>query len=203
MNTALPAQFRADDESDDAWSAYLTYRELGPGRTLAAAYRAHIARFESPSGPQRPEKARLHPPTVPGSWKRWRTRYDWDGRARDYDDGVELATQTARTQAIATQADEWAQRRAQAREAEWELSERLRAKALQMLGKLDLDAQDAQPVTPFGVAKLVEVSSKLARLATGMETERVSGTTLPTTPDDLSQLSDEQLEELARARRTK
>lgn len=202
MNTALPAQFRADDESDDAWSAYLTYRELGPGRTLAAAYRAHLARFETGSGPQRPEKARLHPPTVPGSWKRWRTRYDWDGRARDYDDGVELATQTARTQAIATQADEWVQRRAQAREAEWELSEKLRAKAVAMLAKLDPDSEDL-PVTPFGVAKLIEVSSKLARLATGMETERVSGTTAPPVPDDLSELTDAELEELARAQRGK
>ena len=200
MNTDLTPQHRDDRESDEAWAAYLTFRDLGPGRTLAAAYRAHVARQSGGAGLKRPEKGRSEAPTVPGSWKRWRVQWDWDGRAHAYDEQTETVVQAARTSAIQSHAQDWASRRVEQKEADWRLSVALRQKAEQMLGRLDLDAPDAD-ISVGALTKLVETATKLGRLASGMETDRTGTLPVPALPEDLSQLTDEELEELERAHR--
>lgn len=200
MNTALTAQTRDSRESDEAWAAYLLYRDLGPGRTLAAAYRAHVARHSGGPGPKRPEKGRSEAPTVPGSWKRWRVQWDWDGRAHAYDEQTEATVQAARTDAIVAHAQDWAARRAEQKEADWRISVALRSKAEQMLGRLDLDAPDAD-ISVGALTKLVETATKLGRLAAGLETDRTGNLPVPALPEDLTQLSDAELEELERAHR--
>lgn len=200
MTTELTPQTRAARESAEAWAAYLAFRDLGPTRTLAAAYRAHLAQQNEQSGPNRPEKVLFLPPSVPGSWKRWRAQFDWDGRVHAYDRQTETAVQAARTTAIQSHAHDWAARRVEQKEADWRLSVALRQKAEQMLGRLDLDAEDAD-ISVGALTKLVETATKLGRLAAGMETDRTGTLPVPALPEDLSQLTDEELEELERAHR--
>lgn len=71
---------RQPDEPSKAFAGFVIYRDLGPGRTLDAAFKA--------SDPKRQDK-------VPhGGWTRWFSIHSWKARATAYDselDRVRLA----------------------------------------------------------------------------------------------------------------
>jgi hypothetical protein len=71
-------------ESSRAYAAFCVYRDLGPGRTLTAAYRQASGR----------EKA-----VPPGQWTGWYQDQEWRRRADEYDAKIEADTRRERERA--------------------------------------------------------------------------------------------------------
>lgn len=73
---------RRNGESARAYVAFCAYRDLGPSRSLSAAYGQHKGI----------EKAAV---TVPGAWTRWSVKFRWVERAEAWDADVEKKQQAA------------------------------------------------------------------------------------------------------------
>lgn len=69
------------DEPDETYARFLMYRNLGPGRTLLAAYCVHIASFRNASTVGKRQK----PQEVPGHWGNDSARWKWGDRATAWD----------------------------------------------------------------------------------------------------------------------
>ncbi len=139
---------------------------------------------------------------------RWSSRWQWVARAKAYDEHLELLDLVAKQKATEAAATKWAERRAEQREAEWQLSEQLIVKAREMLTwplaqsiveeTTDDDDQSlkqtviVKPVrwSMADVPRILETASKLARLSTEMETSRELIELLNIDP---SNLTDEEL----------
>ncbi len=103
---------RQPREGDEAFAAFLAYRDLGPRRTH--------------------EATRLHLGKRPGYLKpieRWSTLRDWRLRASAWDDHL----QAERDKVAAEEAAKWERRRLRALEQNWELCQSIRARIAQML----------------------------------------------------------------------
>lgn len=179
--------FRQAGESDVAYQAARIYFELGPERSLEAV-RQRLGK----------SKALM---------ERWSTRFHWVDRAASFDDHLARQRQAAMEHAERADVEKWATRRAEQREREWQLSERLIEKATQMLNfpLQQVEKQDGDKVTIIrparwsfaDAAKLLDTAAKAARLAAEMETERTAHSV---TVEQLATMSLEQLEEEARKR---
>ena len=77
-----------EDESPQAFRAFVFYRDLGLERSLNKAYRASI-------GDETGEKA------ANGTWDRWSSEYDWVERSRAYDSHVDALRRNARERKLA------------------------------------------------------------------------------------------------------
>jgi hypothetical protein len=134
--------------------------------------------------------------SVPFFLKRWFKQYQWRERAMQYD-----IMQDRQVQVL------WSRRRRDQREKEWELSTRLIAKAEAMLqfpltrvSKEETLANGKTKITiiePAGwrladIPRMLGVASKLARLASGMETE-----ILNTNPETIDEQIARELQRLA------
>lgn len=137
--------------------------------------------------------------------------WEWIRRAAAYDEWVLRTEQQARERAIAVEAQKWAQRRSEWKETEWGMAMALVAAAKQMIdwplflevieSKEELTEQGVvvkhiihkhpNDWAPGDIARFMELASKLARLSTGMDTERKR------MKIDFNSLSDEELERLA------
>jgi hypothetical protein len=103
------------DEPQEAHAAFLAYLKQGQGkRNIVDAYRQV---FGNPSAKQ-----------ASGQWNRWVKRFDWDGRARLYDNWL----QRQRDNAAAREAAKWEARRQEALERGWENAQKLYEQAEQM-----------------------------------------------------------------------
>ena len=103
---------RQPREGEEAYAAFLAYRDLGPWRTH--------------------EATRVHLGKRPGYLKpieRWSARRDWRRRADAWDDHL----QAERDKVAAEEAAKWERRRLQALEEGWQLCQALRARLEQML----------------------------------------------------------------------
>jgi hypothetical protein len=101
-----------DGEGAKAYSAFVTYRELGPGRSVDKAYAVH-------AGHQMGTKR------APGRWKEWSRQYDWLARARAYDDFLERERRAAVTEYERSRAAKLEERRALLQERLLTLAERV------------------------------------------------------------------------------
>ncbi len=103
---------RQPREGEEAYTAFLAYRDLGPKRTH--------------------EATRVHLGKRPGYLKpieRWSTLRDWRLRACAWDDHL----QAGRDKVAAEEAAKWERRRLQALEEGWLLCQSLRARIAQLL----------------------------------------------------------------------
>ena len=103
---------RQPREGEEAYTAFLAYRDLGPGRTHEATRKGLSKR--------------------PGYLKpieRWSSLRDWRRRAGDWDAHL----QAERDKVAAEEAAKWERRRLQALEEGWQLCQSLRAKLAEML----------------------------------------------------------------------
>jgi hypothetical protein len=119
---------RQPREGEEAYAAFLAYRDLGPGRTH--------------------EATRLHLGKRPGYLKpieRWSARRDWRRRANAWDDHL----QAERDEVAAAEAAKWERRRLQALEEGWQLCRALRARLDQMLA-LPPETPAVTPPEPVG-----------------------------------------------------
>src|SRR3954463_900056 len=112
---------RQPREGEEAYAAFLAYRDLGPTRTLEATRR----RLGKRPGDLKPIE-------------RWSALRDWRGRAGAWDDRL----QAERDRVAAEEAAKWERRRLQALEEGWQLCRALRARLRQML------ASSPQPEAP-------------------------------------------------------
>ncbi len=119
---------RQPREGEQAYAAFLAYRDLGPRRTHEATRKCLGKR--------------------PGDLKpieRWSARRDWRGRAGAWDDHL----QSERDQVAAAEAAKWERRRLQALEEGWQTCRALRARLAQMLAiPPEPEAPDVAPAEP-------------------------------------------------------
>jgi hypothetical protein len=106
---------RRKGESEQAYAAFLRYRDLGEGRTLE--------RLSEGS-------SQTHPKPIPfGTVKDYSKRHKWVDRARAWDSYL----QAERDKVAVAEARKWERRRRQDLEAGWQQAERLIERATRML----------------------------------------------------------------------
>jgi hypothetical protein len=168
-------------ESGPAYTAFLIYRDLGPRRTINAAYAHHKAQTAPRDLSAGPHKA----PKAPGTWKLWARTHHWDERARAWDAHRSQIEQDARDKALAAAVEtaeaEWAARRHHIRERAHGLALKLFEKAEQMLAMpiVRRKTEDNGQIVIFEPAKwsfgtvatFLEIANKTARLAANMPLE--------------------------------
>ena len=141
-------------ESAKAFAAFSVYLGMGPERSLEA-----VAQKITKS-------SRL--------LKRWSRRYDWPGRVRAYADRL-AAVEREATEALARgKAAEWLKRQQALRETEWEMQEKCIAAAKR--GLAAFMEREKIYVNLADIARIVEVGSRMGRLASGLATDKTEVT---------------------------
>ena len=166
---------QASGEPQKAYAAFLDYCRLGPGRSLARLLKRYQGVPEPYPG--------LPPTTRLPTLKAWSSKHRWQARVEAWDTAQQAAEQA-----------EWAARRKQIREADWQAGEALRALAAQMLDqtpqflkttrrlvKGQHGAADREVITlaldQGTLFKAVELASKLQRQAAELvEVQRMEHT---------------------------
>jgi hypothetical protein len=157
----MPLMFEQQPrESNKAFAAFSLYLSLGPQRSMAAVAKK-LMKSE-------------------GLIARWASKFDWRSRVAAH--GVHLAAvEREAVEAVArAKGPQWEAREQQLRETEWAMHEQAIAAA-----KRGLDAYMAREkvyANLADIARMLEIASKLGRLATGLGTEgeRRKGDDLPT-----------------------
>jgi hypothetical protein len=155
-------------ESSKAYRAFCLYRDMGPSRSLDQASRAYHSRPDQPAnGGGRKNRAS-------GTIRGWAQRWNWPGRALDWDRELDRVQREKQKAASAEMGER------QVREAMM-----LQQKAVERLRLLRPDDLSPREVLSY----LIE-AAKLERLARGEPTERIAEEHhFP----DVKELSDEEL----------
>jgi hypothetical protein len=137
-------------ESAKAFAAFKAYLDLGPERSLEEVARKFT------------KSSRL--------LKRWSAKFGWSDRVAAHAAHLALVEREA-TEALARgKAAEWLTRQQSLRETEWEMHEKCIAAAKRALAAfLEKDKVYANLAD---ISRVLEVASKLGRLASGMPTDR-------------------------------
>jgi hypothetical protein len=137
-------------ESDKAFAAFSLYLGLGPQRSIAA-----VAEKLSKSE---------------GLIQRWSSKFGWPSSVQTYSAHLAVVEREAAEALARSKAVEWAKRQQDVREREWEMHEKCIAAAKRALTafmereKIYANLSD--------IARILEVASKLGRLATGLATDK-------------------------------
>ena len=135
-------------ESAKAFAAFSEYLAMGPQRSLARLSH-NLGR----------NKALM---------KRWSSRFHWQERVQAHAAHLAEAERQATESAVQSKAADWLARQTEQREEEW----RVRGELLEASREaLKLWKQDGA-VSLQGIARMLELASKLGRLACGMPTDR-------------------------------
>ena len=115
-----------------------------------------------------------------GLIERWASKFDWPARVAAYGAHLAVVEREAVEAVARSKAAEWESREQALRETEWQMHERAIAAA-----KRGLDAymeREKVYANLADIARMLEIASKLGRLATGLGTdgERRKGDDLPT-----------------------
>ncbi len=149
----MPLMFEQQPrESAKAFAAFSLYLSLGPQRSLAAV------------GEQLGKSKTL--------MERWSRKFGWPARVAAQAAQLAMVQREAVAAVARDKAAEWEVREQQLRETEWEMHEKAIAAA-----KRGLDAYMAREkvyANLADIARMLEVASKMGRLATGLDTERVA-----------------------------
>jgi hypothetical protein len=146
-------------ESNKAFAAFSLYLNMGPQRSLDA-----VARQLAKSLPL---------------IKRWSARWDWAERVAAHAAHLAIVEREALEAVARGKAAQWEQREQQLRETEWSMHERAIAAAKRGL-EAYMKRQEVY-ANLADIARMLEIASKLGRLATGLGTdgERGKGDELP------------------------
>jgi len=137
-------------ESDKAFAAFAMYLSLGAQRSTAEV------------GKKLGKSA--------GLIEQWCTRWQWKNRVGAYGEHLARVEREA-TEALArSKSAEWLTRREALRETEWEMHEKCIAAARKALAKFLV--RENVYANLSDIARILEVASKMGRLAAGMETDR-------------------------------
>lgn len=133
-------------ESDKAFAAFREYLELGPERSLAAV------------------ASRLGKSKV--LMERWSRKFDWSSRVQAHSMHLATVEREAIEVAARAKAAEWEKREQALREEEWEMHEKCIAAAKR--GLAAYMEREKVYANLADIARMLEVASKLGRLATGL-----------------------------------
>ena len=146
-------------ESAKAFAAFSLYLNLGPERSMA-----EVAKKLGKSG---------------GLIERWSRKFDWSSRVQAHAGHLAIVEREAMEAVARSKAAEWSQREQRLRETEWAMHERAIAAA-----KRGLDAymeREKVYANLADIARMLEIASKLGRLATGLgDGDKRKGDELPT-----------------------
>jgi hypothetical protein len=156
----MPLMFEQQPrESNKAFAAFSLYLSLGPERSLAAV------------GQKLGKSV--------GLIERWSAKFDWPARVQAQAAHLAVVEREAIEAVARGKAAEWESREQQLRETEWAMHERAIEAA-----KRGLDAYMAREkvyANLADIARMLEIASKLGRLATGLDDgDRRKGDDLPT-----------------------
>ena len=136
-------------ESNKAFAAFSLYLSLGPERSTAAVA-AKLAKSQQ-------------------LVRRWSAKFGWTERVAAYGTHLAIVEREAIEVSARGKAAEWESREQKLRETEWAMHERAIAAA-----KRGLDAymgREKVYANLADIARMLEIASKLGRLATGLGTE--------------------------------
>ena len=146
-------------ESAKAFAAFSLYLSLGPERSTREVGK-QLGKSE-------------------GLIERWAAKFDWRSRVAAHATHLAIVEREAIDVAARSKAAEWQTREQKLRETEWAMHERAIEAA-----KRGLDAYMAREkvyANLADIARMLEIASKLGRLATGLgDGERRNGDDLPT-----------------------
>src|ERR1035437_4454267 len=134
-------------ESAKAFAAFSLYLNLGAERSLAAVAQK-VSKSEQ-------------------LLKRWSAKFDWPARVAAHGAHYAIIEREAVEAVARGKAAEWEKRESELRETEWAMHERAIAAA-----KRGLDAymeKDKVYANLADIARMLEIASKLGRLATGLD----------------------------------
>src|SRR5687768_6729338 len=153
MSTKCDFEQQAN-ESAKAFGAFSVYLSLGPERSLAAV------------GQKLGKSVAL--------LERWSAKFDWAGRVQAHAAHMAVVEREASEALARVKAAEWLKRTEQVREREWQMHEKCIAaaerafKAFMEREKIYANLSD--------ISRVLEVASKLGRLASGMATDKTEVT---------------------------
>lgn len=174
---------RQGAESPAAFRAFVTYRDLGPERSLDAAYRLH-------NGCQESRKR------ASGRWKEWAKKYDWVARVQAFDDYHAMLKAVAIEEYEREQGGDQAAREAAIQQQLLEAKERLLDRITEMLDfpleRVRVEHKDGKEIHHHYPAKwsyhsLIKAVEVLDTGAQKIDVRRVN----------FDNLTDEQLERIA------
>jgi hypothetical protein len=157
----MPLMFEQQPrESAKAFAAFSLYLSLGPERSLA-----EVARKLSKSE---------------GLIARWSSKFDWPARVAAYAAHLAVVEREAIEATVRGRAAIWESREQALKETEWAMHERAIAAAKRGLD--EYMKREKVYANLADIARMLEIASKLGRLATGLGTdgERRNGDDLPT-----------------------
>jgi len=138
------------DETAKAFEAFTTYLNLGAERSLAEVARK-LRKSE-------------------GLIQRWSRRHHWGERVEDHGKHIAVLTRTVEVEVVREFALEHAKRRAAQEESEWQVRCEILALAREKLHEWRQHPEKLG--TMEGMARLLELASKLGRLSCGMATDK-------------------------------
>ena len=141
-------------ESNKAFAAFGMYLSMGPERSLEAVAQKCT------------KSSRLI--------KRWSRKYDWLGRVSAHAAHLATVEREASEGLARAKSAEWLTRQQALREDEWEMHEKCIAAAKRALGAFM--EREKIYVNLADIARMVEVASKMGRLASGMATDKTEVT---------------------------
>lgn len=151
----MPLSFEQQPkESAKAFAAFSLYLSLGPQRSLAAVSQK-LAKSEQ-------------------LMKRWSAKFDWSGRVASHAAHFAIVEREAVEAVARAKAAEWLQREQALREEEWDMHEKCIAAAKR--GLAAYMEREKVYANLADIARMLEVASKLGRLATGMATDKTEVT---------------------------
>lgn len=159
----MPMMFEQQPrESAKAFAAFKTYLEIGPERSLVAVAEKH-------------GKSRT-------MIERWSRKFDWPARVQAHAAHLALVERQAIESLAMEKAVDWSKVHEAVKVAEWQRHKKLIALADEMLARWEKNK--AKCGTLEGIARVLELATKLGRLAAGMPTEvKEINTTLTATVD--------------------
>ena len=151
----MPLEFeQRPKESDKAFAAFAIYLSMGSERSLAQVGKK-LGKSE-------------------GLIERWSKRFDWGGRVQAHGAHFAMIEREA-TEAVARgKAAEWLTRQEKIRDREWSMHEKCLAAAERALASFM--EREKVYANLSDIARILEVASKLGRLAAGMATDRTEVT---------------------------
>ena len=170
-NPLAPLWERMAGEPVKAYAAFCVYRDLGPNRSIDKAYWSTREQHENGKRASR-------------RWTMWSSAYSWRSRAEAWDAHLDAQRRHAEEAAAAESARKWERRREEVREKEWATAQLLLEQADQIARwpavRQTVKHENGRQITiiePVRQQKrdagaLAVAGSKLARLSTGMETDR-------------------------------
>jgi hypothetical protein len=159
----MPLKFEQQPrESNKAFAAFKTYLELGPQRSLATVAEKHSK-----------SKTMV---------ERWSRRFGWPARVQAHDAHLALLEREAIESLAMEKAVDWSKVHEAVKVAEWQRHKKLIALADEMI--LRWEKNKAKCGTLEGIARVLELATKLGRLAAGLPTEvKEVNTTMKATID--------------------